>query len=115
MTEYLQITTTAPTRENAQQIAEALVSRRLAGCVQVSGPIYSTYRWQGNVESAEEWICTAKTGRDQLAAIENLLGEIHPYEVPEIIATPIIGGGKKYLAWLTAQLGEEAPDKNAPS
>jgi periplasmic divalent cation tolerance protein len=104
MAEFLQITTTAGTRQDAEQIAEALVWRRLAACVQVSGPIQSTYRWQGQVETAQEWMCTAKTGRDQLAAIETLLGEIHKYEVPELIATPIIGGNEKYLAWLAEQL-----------
>jgi periplasmic divalent cation tolerance protein len=104
MAEFLQITTTTGTRQDAQQIAEALVSRRLAGCVQVNGPIQSTYRWQGNVETAEEWMCTAKTGRDQLPAIEKLLGELHKYEVPELIATPIICGSEKYLAWLAEQL-----------
>ena len=67
MTEFLQITTTTGTRQDAEQIAAELVSRRLAGCVQVSGPIQSTYRWQGKMETAEEWMCTAKTSRDQLA------------------------------------------------
>jgi periplasmic divalent cation tolerance protein len=81
-----------------------MVTRRLAGCVQISGPIQSTYRWQGNVETAEEWMCMAKTSRVQLAAIEALLGEIHKYEVPELIATPITGGSEKYLAWLAEQL-----------
>jgi periplasmic divalent cation tolerance protein len=104
MAEFLQITTTAGTRLDAEQIAAQLVSRRLAGCVQVSGPIQSTYRWQDNVETAEEWMCTAKTRRDKLAAIEELLGQMHKYDVPELIATPIIGGSEKYLAWLAEQL-----------
>ena len=104
MSEFLQITTTAGTRQDAERIAAELVSRRLAGCVQVSGPIGSTYRWQGKVETAEEWMCTVKTGRGQLAAIRQVIEEIHPYEVPELIATPIVEGSEKYLAWLHEQL-----------
>ena len=105
MSEFLQITTTTGTRLDAEQIAAELVSRRLAGCVQVSGPIASTYRWQGKTETSEEWMCTIKTGRAQFVAIEKLIDEIHPYEVPELIATPIVGGSDKYLAWLGEQLG----------
>lgn len=105
MTEFLQITTTTGTRQDAERIATELVSRRLAGCVQISGPIASTFRWQGNIETAEEWMCVIKSGRQQLAGIRNLLAEIHPYEVPELIATPIIDGGEAYLKWLGEQLG----------
>jgi len=105
MTDYVQITTTTGTRQDAERIAAELVSRRLAGCVQVSGPIASTFRWQGIVETAEEWVCVIKTSRAQVAAIHTALAEIHPYEVPEIIATPIVDGGEAHLKWLGEQLG----------
>ena len=105
MSEFIQITTTTNSRENAEQIAAELVSRRLAGCVQVSGPIRSMYRWQGKLETAEEWICFIKTHRAKLLGIQNLLAELHPYDVPEIIATPIVDGSEQYLAWLDEQLG----------
>jgi periplasmic divalent cation tolerance protein len=72
--------------------------------VQVSGPIHSTYRWQGKTETSEEWICIAKTSGNQLAAIQDLLAEIHQYEVPELIATPIVAGSQAYLKWLSEQL-----------
>jgi periplasmic divalent cation tolerance protein len=104
MTEFVQITTTTSKHQEAEQIAAELVSRRLAACVQVSGPIVSTFRWQGKTETLEEWTCTIKTSRDQLAAIEALMAEIHPYQVPELIATPIVGGSEKYLAWLADEL-----------
>jgi periplasmic divalent cation tolerance protein len=104
MTEFLQITTTTGTRQDAEQIAAELVARRLAGCVQVSGPIQSTYRWQGKTETAEEWLCTAKTSRELLVAIQQLVDELHRYEVPELIAIPIVGGSQKYLQWLAEQL-----------
>lgn len=104
MTDFLQITTTTATRDDAERLANELVMRRLAGCVQVSGPIHSVYRWQGNVESAEEWVCTAKTDRRHVTAIQKLMDELHPYEVPELIATPIVAGSEPYLQWLAEQL-----------
>jgi periplasmic divalent cation tolerance protein len=107
MSEFLQITTTTGKRQDAEQIAAELVSRRLAGCVQIIGPIVSTYRWQGHTETSEEWLCTIKTGREQLAAIQKVIEEIHPYDVPELIATPIVGGSETYLGWLKEQLGNE--------
>lgn len=105
MNEYVQITTTTGTRHDAEQIASELVSRRLAGCAQVTGPIVSTFRWQGKVETAEEWVCIVKTSRAQLGAIQDLFKTIHPYEVPEVIATPIVDGSEAYLKWLGEQLG----------
>ena len=104
MTEFVQLTTTTGTRQDAEELAAELVSRRLAGCVQVSGPIHSTFRWQGKVESSEEWMCTVKTSGAQIPAIKSLLEEIHRYEVPELIATPIVDGNEAYLNWLGEQL-----------
>jgi periplasmic divalent cation tolerance protein len=104
MSDFMQVLTTTGNRQDAEQIAAELVSRRLAACVQVGGPINSTYRWQGKVETAEEWTCTIKTSRDKLAAIQSLLNEIHRYEVPELIATPIVDGSEAYLKWLGEQL-----------
>ncbi len=103
MSEFVQVTTTTGARHDAEQIASELVSRRLAACVQVSGPITSTFRWQGKVETAEEWVCTAKTTLAQLSAIEKLFEEIHPYDVPEVIATPIVDGSAAYLRWVQEQ------------
>ena len=103
-TELLQVTTTTGTREVAERIAVELVDRRLAACVQVSGPIASSYRWQGVIGTADEWLCVAKTSRQQLAAIQDVLKRLHPYEVPELVATPIVGGSEAYLKWLEEQL-----------
>jgi periplasmic divalent cation tolerance protein len=105
MAEFIQVTTTTGTRHDAEQIASELVSRRLAACVQITGPINSTFRWQGKVETAEEWMCTVKTTRGQFGAIQKLFGEIHPYDVPEIIATPIVEGSEAYLKWIEEQVG----------
>lgn len=73
MTEFIQITTTTGNRQDAEQIAADLISRRLAACVQVNGPIASTFRWQGKVETAEEWACVIKTIRTQFAAVQAAL------------------------------------------
>ncbi len=100
----MQITTTTGNRHDAEQIAAELVSRRLAGCVQVSGPIVSTFRWQGKTETLEEWVCTVKTTAEKFAAVQQAILQIHPYEVPEVIATEIVGGSEKYLAWLRAEV-----------
>ena len=105
MSEFVQITTTTGKRQDAEQIAAELVSRRLAACVQVSGPVVSTFRWQGKIETTEEWLCVIKTDRARLAAIQTAFETIHPYDVPEIVATPIVDGSAAYLKWLGEQLG----------
>jgi len=103
MSEFLQITTTTGARHDGEQIASELVSRRLAACVQVSGPIVSTFHWQGKVETQEEWLCTIKTTAARLEAIKDVMREIHPYKVPELIATAIVGGSEPYLAWVAEE------------
>ncbi len=67
MSDYIQVVTTTERREDAERIARALVEQRLAACAQVSGPITSTYRWQGEIETAQEWQCRAKSRRDLFA------------------------------------------------
>ncbi len=104
MTNFIQVATTVGSREEADRIARVLVERRLAGCVQILGPIQSVYRWDGQVEQAEEWLCVAKTGSQQYAAVEAAILELHSYERPEIIATPIVAGSSAYLAWLAGNV-----------
>jgi periplasmic divalent cation tolerance protein len=106
MEKYIQIYTTADTRQYAEAIASALVGQKLAGCVQIMGPITSTYRWEGKVESEEEWLCLIKTSKELLIDVEKKIKSIHPYDVPEIIAVPIIGGSSDYLSWLGEQLAK---------
>ena len=101
MTDAIVVTTTLPDRNTAQKIASALVEQRLAACAQVSsGAILSTYRWKGKVESAQEWVCTFKTTRARYAEVEAAIRALHPYEVPEIVATPIVEGSADYLKWI---------------
>jgi periplasmic divalent cation tolerance protein len=100
MTEHVIVSTTTPTREAAGLLAKVLVEARAAACVQVLGPIASEYRWKGELESSEEWLLLIKSTRSRFTLIERLIRENHPYEVPEILASPVAGGSESYLAWL---------------
>lgn len=100
MSDIIQITTTTDSLEKATALADQLVERRLVACAQVSGPITSIYRWQGNIESAQEWKCTLKALRSQFNEIERVISELHDYEVPEILATAVIVGNASYLEWV---------------
>jgi periplasmic divalent cation tolerance protein len=99
-TRYVQIMTTVDKKEAAETIAKTLVVMKLAACVQILGPISSTYYWQGNLETAEEWQCLIKSRIDRYQDLEAVIKTLHPYEVPEIIMMPIIGGHEDYLKWL---------------
>lgn len=105
MSDVLQIVTTTSSREEGERIARELVARRLAACVQVSGPISSTYRWQGEVETSQEWTCAVKTLRSHYPQVEAAIRELHSYEVPEILALPVAEVSAAYLAWLSAEIG----------
>ncbi len=100
MSDCIQVLTTAGSEEEAGRIAEVLVERRLAACVQVVGPVVSRYRWQGAVEEEREWQCLVKTTRAAYEAVEAAIRKGHSYDEPEIIATPIVAGSAGYLAWI---------------
>jgi periplasmic divalent cation tolerance protein len=104
MSDAIQVVTTVASREEADKIASDLVARRLAACVQVAGPIASTYRWQGKVETSQEWLCKIKTRLSHYAAVEAAIRELHSYDVPEIVALPIVAGSRAYLDWLAGEL-----------
>jgi periplasmic divalent cation tolerance protein len=103
LTDFIQNTTTVGTQELAERVARALVERQLAACVHVGGPVSSTYRWRGAVETSLEWTCEIKTRRNLFDEVAHLIREIHSYDVPQIVATPIVAGTDEYLRWL----GEE--------
>ena len=104
MTDYIQVVTTTEHREEAEAIARSLVEDRLAACVQVLGPISSTYRWKDRIETAEEWQCVAKSRRALYDQIEAAIRRQHTYDVPEILALPILAGSESYLAWLEREV-----------
>jgi periplasmic divalent cation tolerance protein len=106
MKSYIQVTTTTETKEQAQTIARHLVEAKLAACVQIVGPISSTYCWKGKVENVQEWLCLIKTQDDLYAKVEAAIKSRHPYETPEIIAVPIVKGSKEYLKWIDEETRE---------
>jgi len=77
------------------------VKEKLAQCVQILGPIKSTYRWKKKIENAREWLCIIKTHKKNFKKIESKIKELHTYEVPEIIVIPIVEGSIDYLKWLS--------------
>lgn len=103
MIEFVQVMTTIDSREGAQRLAKSIVEIRLAACVQVIGPITSTYWWQGNMETAEEWLCLMKTRREIYAKVEAYIRANHPYDEPEILVMPVVAGSQGYLDWITSE------------
>jgi periplasmic divalent cation tolerance protein len=104
MADYIQVLTTVGSEEEAELVSSSLVERRLAACVQVVGPILSRYRWQGEVECEQEWQCLAKTEAALYGEVEAAIRELHSYDEPEIIATPIVAGSRGYLDWVSESL-----------
>ncbi len=104
MTEIIQVTTTTASKDDADRIATTLVDRRLAACAHVSGPIASVYWWQGKVERAEEWVCSVKTRDELFPLVEDSIRQLHTYEVPQIVAVPVVEGNAAYLRWLSEQV-----------
>jgi periplasmic divalent cation tolerance protein len=101
--ETLLVITSLPDRASADALARALVERRAAACVNILAPCTSVYRWKGAVETAEEYPLFAKTTRDRYSLLERVVRELHPYELPEIIAVAIERGLPAYLDWVAAE------------
>lgn len=93
----------APDLLLAKRIAHELVEHGLAACVNLGAPILSIYRWKGEIEGADEIPMWIKTTVGQQQALIDALARLHPYEVPEIIVVPVIGGGAPYLDWIREQ------------
>ncbi len=97
---FIQIFTTGDNKELLEKIADTLVEQKLAQCVQILGPIKSIYRWKGNIERTNEWLCIIKCTEKNYKGVEKKIKELHTYEVPEIVAMPIVSGNPDYLKWL---------------
>jgi periplasmic divalent cation tolerance protein len=98
--EFLLVQTTTDSRAEAVELARAAVEGRLAACAQVSGPVASTYWWEGAVERAEEWVLTLKLPASGYQPLADFLARSHSYDEPEIVATPIVAGSEPYLSWI---------------
>jgi periplasmic divalent cation tolerance protein len=97
------VMTQLPDRSAATELARALVEARIAACVTVGASVDSLYHWHGQIETATEVPVLVKTQRERYAAVEAAIRARHPYELPEIIAVPIIAGLAPYLDWITAE------------
>jgi periplasmic divalent cation tolerance protein len=102
MRDLVIILTTMPDDARADELARTLVEERLAACVNVHGPMMSTYRWKGAVERDAERQLVIKTTRVRLPALEERIRRLHPYELPELIVIAPEGGSEAYLRWVTA-------------
>ncbi len=100
MDEIVQISTAVDSRQSADTLAASLVEKRLAACVQITGPMASVYRWKGGIEHGTEWLLTAKTVSVLFGAVEQEIKRMHPYELPEITSIHVTGGSDEYLGWV---------------
>ena len=91
---------TAKDARESRRLATALVQERLAACVNELGPVRSVYRWKGRVERAQEHLLMAKSDRRRVPALVQRVKELHSYDVPEVIALPILAGNPDYLSWV---------------
>ena len=92
---------TCPDRDTARQIATALVEEKRAACVNIVDNVESVYRWQGKVESAREQLLVIKTTQSTFPALRDRIVALHPYELPEVLAVPIVDGLDAYLNWIS--------------
>jgi len=107
--EIIAVLTTFPTDEEAATVVRTLVERQLVACGNLLPGVRSIYRWQGKVEDAGEVLCVLKTRRDRLTELIAALEQLHSYDVPEIVALPVLGGGAAYLQWVGAEARGPAP------
>jgi periplasmic divalent cation tolerance protein len=105
MTDALVVLVTAPTPERAAEIARALVDERLAACGNVVPGLRSIYRWEGKIQDDGEALLLLKTTRARFEALRARIVELHPYEVPEVLALPVEAGSAPYLEWIAAETG----------
>jgi periplasmic divalent cation tolerance protein len=104
MTDIVQVTTTVDSQSRAIQLAQTIVTERLAACAQIQGPIESVYWWRGKVDSATEWYCHFKTTKLLVEHLRTRVVKLHPYDVPEVIVVPVVDGHPPYLNWVALEI-----------
>ncbi len=109
MDNFIQVATTIDSRDKAEILARKLLEQRLVACVQILA-CDSMYHWQGRIESSPEYLCLMKTRADLFPALEKAVTKLHPYEVPEIMATPVLAVNPSYKDWLNQELQPEEKD-----
>ncbi|MGI5212887.1 divalent-cation tolerance protein CutA [Plantactinospora sp. CA-290183] len=108
MTDYLQVATATETRDTAVELAEYVIGARLAGNAQIIGPVTSVFWHLGQQGTGEEWRLLLYTTGDRYAALEAALLERHPWDNPQVTATPIVAGSEACLRWLRESVAEQA-------
>lgn len=100
MTDKILVLTTAGSKDEARKIGRALVERLLAACVNIVPQVGSIYRWEGEIEEAEEWLLIVKTTRSAFERVRDAITELHSYDLPECISVSIDEGNSAYLSWI---------------
>jgi periplasmic divalent cation tolerance protein len=100
MTDMRIVLTTAGSQSEARRIAEILVERKLAACVNIVSRVQSIYRWEGKTQEAEEWLLIIKSMKDSFEKLRDAIKELHPYELPECLSLPVEEGSEEYLNWV---------------
>ena len=103
MSEFCIVLTTCSKFEEASKIAEAVVAEKSAACVNIIPGVRSIYRWEGKVADDREWLLLIKTRAERFAAVEAKVKALHSYQVPEVIALPIVAGAEGYMRWLRGE------------
>jgi periplasmic divalent cation tolerance protein len=104
MTDKIVVLSTCSSTEEAYRIANELVSKRLAACVNVIGGVKSVYRWEGKIENSEEALLVIKTSRGLFDSVRAQIEKMHSYDLPEVIALHVVAGSEPYLEWLNREL-----------
>jgi len=110
MTNQIIVTTACGSAEEARMLAKRLLEARLAACVNVLMQNRSFYWWKGMIEEAEEWILLVKTSHELFGQVRSLIESAHSYELPEVLALPVLDGSPNYLAWLRSELAPASKD-----
>jgi periplasmic divalent cation tolerance protein len=115
MTDKIVVMSTCGSSEEAQRLARQLVAQRAAACVNIVAPVRSIYRWNGRIEDAEEWLLIVKSSRSSFDRLRTILEAAHSYELPEVLAIPVVAGSPNYLAWIEGEVPEaEVPEAEVP-
>lgn len=104
---------TFPTDGDVRRFASTLVAEGCAACVNILGEVESVYRWQGRVEQARERQLIVKTQRARVDRLRGRVGELHPYDTPELVVLPVVDGDPRYLAWIAEATGEPSLDPDS--
>ena len=107
-TSILVVFVTCPSVAVGRRLARALLARRLAACVNVLPGVESHFRWKGRVDRAREVLLVIKTTRSAFARLRRAVAELHPYDVPEILALPVLAGHRPYLDWIASSLSGDS-------